>query len=150
MTEAIIGVICAAIGSLATWFVAKANRKDKYKLAIYSERIAKHQEAYVLSWALSKSLGQADIMDTQNKCHDWWIHNRLYLTNEAAKAFREAYQEAHFFHKEGEGGSVKGQKEENKKVLRLIGEADKAIAQGIGLEYLGGLKKKDLSRKKLR
>ena len=151
MSEAIIGLIGVVVGSLITgvptWLLAKANRRDKYKLAIYDKRIQAHQEAYALSWDLSKSLGQSNILNIQNDCHKWWIHNRLYLTKGAAKAFKKAYQEAHCFHKEEKKEPVRGQKEENKRVLRLIEEADKAILQDIDLEYLGGLEKKGLRRK---
>ena len=128
-------VVGGLIAGVSNWLLTRTNLKARYKLVIYDKRIEVHQKAYSLMWELARSLHDEQEKTTATKkCHNWWIENRLYLTREADKDFKEAYRIANSFHKDGS-------REQNQKVHDQIDKAAKEIVMGVGLEYLGGFER---------
>lgn len=69
-------------------------QKGQLKFAALDKRLAVAQEAYVRWWSLLRALHTPQVGDEVQKCQEFWVNNRLYLSEDAAFAFRRAYMSA--------------------------------------------------------
>ena len=69
-------------------------QKGQLKLAALDKRLEVAQQAYVKWWHLLHALHTAQIGDEVQRCQEFWVNNRLYLSEDAAFAFRRAYMAA--------------------------------------------------------
>ncbi|MEK7716990.1 MAG: hypothetical protein AAB322_04465, partial [Pseudomonadota bacterium] len=75
---ALLALLGALVGSLATIHIARANRKEVLRLAAVEKRLAAHQEAFALWCRLLSDLHNRDrLHDTAVECQQWWQKNCL-------------------------------------------------------------------------
>lgn len=76
-------------------FLKREEQRHDLSVAALEKRLAAHQEAYALWWNLmGNATNRGKVGDTVMKCQEWWVHNSLYLSSEARKAFSDAYHAA--------------------------------------------------------
>lgn len=104
-------------------FIQREERKHELSLAALDKRLAAHQEAYALWWELMWNASKKEnVGEIVMKCQEWWVHNSLYLTAEARKAFSEAYHAAHLHPDLLEARESSDEIRENFKTIRQAGE----------------------------
>jgi len=69
-------------------------QKGQLKFSALDKRLAVLQEAHVRWWHLLRSIHTPHVEEEVQKCQTFWVENRLYLSEEAAFAFRRAYMAA--------------------------------------------------------
>jgi len=100
MIEILVSIIVAlftlagtALGSYIQWRIAKENRQDKRRYALFEKRFEILQRAYSLlmelRWAKPEDRGQLAY-----NCQVWWTENNLYLDSDPRDDFYRAYQSA--------------------------------------------------------
>ena len=70
-------------------------QKGQLRLAALDKRLDVAQEAFVRWWHLLRAVHSPQIADEVQRCQEFWVHNRIYLSEEAAFAFRRAYLGKH-------------------------------------------------------
>lgn len=103
MSEAVVGALLALlgalVGSLATIQIARANRKEVLRLAAVEKRLTAHQEAFALWCRLLRVLHDRNrVHDAAAECQAWWEKNCLYLDVKSRSAFREGAIDAALYH----------------------------------------------------
>lgn len=127
---ALLALLGALIGSLATIHIARANRKEILRLTAVERRLAAHQEAYALWWRVLTNLHRDQVHDIAVECQAWWEKNCLYLDPESRRAFREGLVEAALYE------DLKAENDPRETFGRLRGVLD-LLVKGVGLPTIG-------------
>jgi hypothetical protein len=134
MTDLVVGALLALlgalVGSLATIQIARANRKEVLRLAAVERRLVAHQEAYALWCRLLSNLHRDCVHDIAVECQAWWEKNCLYLDPQSRSAFREGIVDAALYH------DLRGENDPRERFGRLRGVLD-FLVKGVGLPTIG-------------
>lgn len=108
----------------------------KYKLSVAAldKRLAAHQEAYALWWRLVGNATKKEGEKVAFECQEWWVHNSLYLSPDARKAFGQAYHLAFIHHdllnEHADAGLIRNN-------WKTIFEAGETISKSVALPSWG-------------
>jgi hypothetical protein len=69
-------------------------QKGQLRFAALDRRLEVAQQAHICWWNLLRSLYTPEIKEEVQKCQEFWVNNRLYLSEEVSFAFRRAYMAA--------------------------------------------------------
>lgn len=98
-------------------------QRGQLRFAALDRRLEVAQQAYIHWWNLLRAVHTADIGAEVMKCQDFWVKNRLYLSEEVAFAFRRAYMAA------GDHESLKEASRHDKSLLTEVRENFKHITE---------------------
>lgn len=69
-------------------------QKGQLRFAALDRRLEVAQQAHVLWWNLLRALHTPEVGDHVQKCQEFWVNNRLYLSEDVSFSFRQAYMAA--------------------------------------------------------
>lgn len=131
VTGALLALFGGLVGALATFAIARANRKDVLRLAAVERRLAAHQEAYALWFELLSALHRPDECHAVVvKCQSWWKQNCLYLDPKSRREFWNGSNDAALYH---DLKGVRDAKEAFASLNAVLGY----LAMGAGLPAIG-------------
>lgn len=112
-------------------------QKGQLRVAALDRRLEVAQLAYVRWWNLLRALHTPDVRSEVEKCQEFWVNNRLYLSEDVSFAFRRAYMAA------GDHESLKdvarhdpSQRTELSENFRRITGAEEIIVQSVAIPPL--------------
>ena len=100
LTAAFIGflgtILGVAISGVISWFIARKEQTNRFRLAALDKRLEKHQEAYAL-WIrlLTNLFNENELNAVVIECQNWYDNNCLFLDGASRTAFKQAYVLAH-------------------------------------------------------
>jgi hypothetical protein len=98
-------------------------QRGQLRFAALDRRLEVAQQAHVLWWNLLRALHTSDVGDEVMKCQEFWVTNRLYLSEDVSFAFRRAYIAA------GDHESLKEASRHDTSVLPEVRENFKHITE---------------------
>ena len=117
--------------------VEEQRQKGQLRFAALDRRLEVAQLAHVHWWHLLRALHTPAALDEVQKCQDFWVSNRLYLSDEVSFAFRRAYMAA------GDHESLKeaarfdpAQRNEVSENFKRITEAEQIIVRSVAIPPL--------------
>jgi hypothetical protein len=96
-TGGLIGLLGVVLGGVIAWAtnfaLERERRKSQIAMATWAERVRAHQEA-LARWSQVRDAALEENpdkrLDTISEARDWWIHNCLYMSEEARDGFSRA------------------------------------------------------------
>lgn len=89
-------------------------QRGQLRFAALDRRLEVAQQAYVLWWNLLRALHTPDVTAQVMKCQEFWVNNRLYLSEDVSFSFRSAYMAA------GDHEGLKDASRHDKSVLQEV------------------------------
>lgn len=112
-------------------------QKGQLRFAALDRRLEVAQQAHVLWWNLLRALHTPEIGTEIQKCQEFWVNNRLYLSEDVSFSFRRAYMAAgdHENLKEAvrHDASLRSEVQEN---FKRITEAGEIIVRSVAIPPL--------------
>lgn len=74
--------------------IEEQKQKGQLRFAALDRRLEVAQQAHVHWWNLLRSLHTPEVSNEVQKCQEFWVNNRLYLSEDVSFSFRQAYMAA--------------------------------------------------------
>lgn len=89
-------ILGIAISAGISWYIARKEQNNRFRLAALDKRLDKHQEAYAL-WIrlLTNLFNEKELNGVVIECQNWYDNNCLFLDGPSRTAFKQAYVLAH-------------------------------------------------------